>query len=146
MKLYSSSRTRLRHSEHWDWIQSDITSPSSIDSALRATGAKTVFLAATSHFDSAKEAAWKVNVHGTQAAVDACLAAGVKKLIFTSSTSAIFSGKHIIDADETYPTVSEDDAKSVYGASKAVGERIVIDANGKNGMYTCAIRPASFTG
>lgn len=146
VKLYSSSRTRRFHSEHWEWIQADITSRSSIDSVLRTTGAKTVFLAATSHFDSGKEAAWKVNVRGTQAAVDACLAAGVKRLIFTSSTAAIFSGKNIIDADETYPTVSEDDAGSYYGASKAVGERIVMEANGKNGMYTCAIRPASFTG
>lgn len=113
---------------------------------LSSTGAKTVFLAATSHFDSAKAAAWKVNVAGTQAVVDACLAAGVRRLIYTSSTAAIFSGKNVIDATEEHPTVSEDDARSVYGASKAVGERIVMQANGKNGMFTCAIRPASFTG
>jgi nucleoside-diphosphate-sugar epimerase len=70
----------------------------------------------------------------------------VQRFIYTSSTAAIFTGKNIIDADENVPTVSEDDAKSYYGASKAAGERIVMEANGKNGMYTCAIRPASFTG
>lgn len=146
VKLYSSSRTQRFWSEHWTFIKSDLTSSKSIESLLSSTGAKTVFLAAASHFDSGREAAWSVNVHGTQAAVDACLAAGVRRLIYTSSTSAIFTGADVINVDETAPTVSEHDAGSFYGASKAAGERIVLEANGKQGLYTCAIRPASFLG
>lgn len=113
---------------------------------LKETRAKTVVLAAASHFESTREQAFAVNVTGTRAVVDACRAAGVRRFVYTSSTSAIFDGRDLIDAKEDAPYVQESNVQSYYGLSKAKGEIICMDANGKDGMFTTAIRPASFTG
>jgi len=54
--------------------------------------------------------AMKTNVIGTQAVADACLDAGVKRAVFISSDKAV------------YPV-------NMYGATKALGERLWIGAN-----------------
>ena len=145
--LFSSSRSLRFPSPHRQWLPCDLTSSTSIAALLSQTGAKTVILAAASHFESTREEAFRVNVTGTQTVVDACRQAGVKRFVYTSSTAAIFAGKSLLDAkeDET-PYVTEENLQSYYGLSKAKGEIITMQANGKDGMYTTAIRPASFTG
>ena len=35
---------------------------------------------------------------------------------------------------------------SYYSASKAEGEKLIMQANGKNGLYTTAIRPSGMIG
>ena len=71
----------------------------------------------------------------------------MRKLIYTSSTSAVFTGADVKNATEDEARyVTEKDGQSYYGVSKAEGERIVLAANGLQGMYTTAIRPASFIG
>lgn len=144
--LFSSSRTHRFPSDHWTWIRSDLTSVESLRAVLRQTGAKSVFLTAASHFQSSKKDAHNVNVNGTIAVVEACRQAGVRRLVFTSSCSVIYSGADVIDADETTPYIPEKDHTSFYSASKAVGEQIILSANGKEGLYTSAIRPSGLMG
>ena len=87
---------------------------------------------------------YKVNVEGTQAVVDAAIACGVKKLVFTSSAGVVFNGGDIIDVDERlpYPNVPMD----AYNDSKAKAESVVIESNGKGGLLTVALRPAGIFG
>ena len=144
--LYSTSRTYRFPSELWTWIQSDLTSVDSIRSVLHQTGAKTVFLPAASHFESTRKEAYKVNVDGTKTVIEACQQAGVKRLIYTSSCSVTWKGQDVYDGDENEPIVPEKEHVTYYAASKAIGEQIVISANGIAGMYTTAIRPSGLIG
>lgn len=81
----------------------------------------------------------RANVIGSRNVVSACVAGGVKRLIFTSSPSVIFGGDPHEGADETVPYPARFNAH--YPATKAIAEREILEANGLNGLLTCAIRP-----
>lgn len=87
---------------------------------------------------------WKVNVEGTKAIVASAIATGVQKLVFTSSAGTVFTGDDIIDVDERvpFPQVFLD----AYNESKAKAEQLILEANGKDGLLTVALRPAGIFG
>lgn len=87
---------------------------------------------------------WKVNVDGTKAVIAAAIEAGVRKLVFTSSAGVVFNGSDIIDIDERLPPPTE--PLDAYNESKAKAEEAVLEANGKGGLLTVALRPAGIFG
>lgn len=91
-----------------------------------------------------KDLMQKVNVEGTQTVVAACLATGVRALVYTSSASVVFGGVDLIDADERTPYATQyvDD----YCRTKIEAEKIVIEANGHGKLRTCSLRPAAIFG
>ena len=68
----------------------------------------------------------------------------MRKLVFTSSAGVVFNGKDIIDVDERmpFPEVHMD----AYNQTKAEAEVLVLEANGKGGLLTVALRPAGIFG
>lgn len=76
--------------------------------------------------------------------IDAAVAVGVRKLVFTSSAGVVFNGSDIVNVDERlpYPEVPLD----AYNESKAKAEEAVLQANGKGGLLTVALRPAGIFG
>lgn len=87
-----------------------------------------------------------VNVDGTQNVIDACLACGVPKLVYTSSSSVVFEGKPLRNADETTPYAKK--PMDYYTKTKIIGEQMVLAANGAGGgrLATVAVRPAAIFG
>ncbi|KAI6028083.1 hypothetical protein PISMIDRAFT_678461 [Pisolithus microcarpus 441] len=87
---------------------------------------------------------YKINVEGTRAVINAAIAARVRKLVYTSSAGVVFDGADVVNLDERVPyPVKPFDA---YNDSKAQGEKIVLEANGKGGLLTVALRPAGIFG
>jgi nucleoside-diphosphate-sugar epimerase len=82
---------------------------------------------------------FETNTLGTLLVIDGCIKSGVKKLIYTSSPSVVFSGKNQEGIDESVPF--PDHWTAHYPATKAIAERIVLSANGREGLLTCALRP-----
>ncbi|KAH7427732.1 hypothetical protein KP509_10G057200 [Ceratopteris richardii] len=88
---------------------------------------------------------YSVTVQGTRNVVNACISHNVHKLIYTSSPSSVFDGvNNIIDGDESMPY--PDRHNDSYSETKAQAEAIVLSANGKSGLVTCALRPSSIFG
>lgn len=88
---------------------------------------------------------YSVNVEGTKNVIDVCIECKVKRLIYTSSPSVVFDGIHgIINGDESMPY--PDKLNDSYSETKAEGEKLVIKANGRDGLLTCCIRPSSIFG
>ncbi|BAV98289.1 NAD-dependent epimerase/dehydratase family protein [Lysobacter enzymogenes] len=86
-----------------------------------------------------------VNVDGTRNVADAALAAGVRRLVFTSTTSTIGADNDPSRrADEREP-LRGFRARSPYGRTKAQAERIVADAAAK-GLETIVLNPAEVLG
>jgi nucleoside-diphosphate-sugar epimerase len=81
----------------------------------------------------------RANVIGSRNVVEACVANGVKRLIFTSSPSVVFGGEPSEGTDETAPYPAR--FNSYYPWTKAIAERETLTASGKGGLLTCAIRP-----
>jgi len=86
---------------------------------------------------------WKLfhetNTLGTRNVIAACRRHGVPKLVFTSSPSVVFDGRSHVGADESLPYAER--YLTHYPETKAVAEREVLAANGRDGLLTVALRP-----
>ena len=90
---------------------------------------------------------WKrsraVNVTGVEHVIRACREAGVRRLVHTSTNNVTLE-RPVIAGDETWPYAQH--PKDPYTATKIEGERRVLEANGADGLLTCAIRPGGIYG
>lgn len=120
--------------------------------AVRAAseGCTTVFhCAAVMNFlgiarPSVRREVYGINVTGTENVVRACREAGVKALVYTSSHCVCFDTRPVLGGDETKPYAKR--YLDLYGETKSAAERIVLDADGKGGLRTAAIRPGGVWG
>ncbi|KAJ7846938.1 3-beta hydroxysteroid dehydrogenase/isomerase family-domain-containing protein [Mycena leptocephala] len=86
----------------------------------------------------------RVNVEGTRNVIEAAKAAGVKKLVYHSSSGVVFDGRDIIAGTESLPYAK--DNLDAYTASRIGAEQLVLGANDKHGMRTVCIRPTGIFG
>lgn len=84
------------------------------------------------------ESAWRINVGGTEALLDACRQRGASRFVYTSSVDVCFDGTPCVEMDQSTPYATR--PKSVYAATKIAAEKLVLAANGRGGLYTCAVR------
>jgi nucleoside-diphosphate-sugar epimerase len=78
------------------------------------------------------------NVIGTQNALEACRAAGVRRFVHVGTEAALLAGQPLRDADETTPL--RPDSPALYPSTKARAEQAVRDASG-DAFETVVIRP-----
>ncbi len=81
---------------------------------------------------------FQVNVEGTRNVITACRAAGVPRLVYTSSPSVVYNGGDLRGVNETAPLCTR--APCAYPTSKAAAERLVTAANGSV-LATVSLRP-----
>ncbi|MFX0094639.1 MAG: NAD-dependent epimerase/dehydratase family protein [Candidatus Hodarchaeota archaeon] len=118
-------------------VQGDLKEPKSIKKAC--TGMDAVFhVAALAGMWGPWKTFYEANVIGTQNVINACREQKVSKLIFTSSPSVIFANKPQEGVDETVPYPKR--YESYYAKTKAMSEKLVIEANGTE-LLTCSLRP-----
>ncbi|KAK2069382.1 hypothetical protein P8C59_003968 [Phyllachora maydis] len=101
----------------------------------------------------------RVNVDGTRTVLDACRAAGVKALVYTSSASVVSDNRSdLVNADERWPVVRGKAQSEYYSETKAAAEALVLAANANPDtntgpsppdaprFLTAAIRPSAIFG
>lgn len=122
-----------------------ITDEQQVLDALRKSGT-TCIMHTASPVHGAKDPSvyYKVNVDGTGVVINAAIAAGVRKLVYTSSAGVVFDGNDVINLDERAPYPEK--PLDAYNDSKAKGEALVLQSNGKGGLLTVALRPAGIFG
>ena len=87
---------------------------------------------------------YHTNVVGTKNLLRACQTSGIKKLIYTSSPSVVMNNIDITNGDESLPYF--DHYLSDYSATKAIAERLVLEANQPGKLQTLSIRPHLIVG
>ena len=87
---------------------------------------------------SYRAAAWNTNVKGTENVISACRASNVSRLVYTSSVDVCFDGSPSPDMDQSTPYATH--PASVYQETKIEAEKLILAANGRDGLYTCALR------
>lgn len=86
-----------------------------------------------------------VNVVGTENVIAACRAAGVRRLIYTSTASVVFAGRDLVNVDESSAAIPRR-PMDYYTGTKATAERMVRDANDGERLITVALRPSGIFG
>ncbi|KAI5984155.1 hypothetical protein EDD15DRAFT_2390537 [Pisolithus albus] len=87
---------------------------------------------------------YKINVGGTRAVVNAAITAGVRKLVYTSSAVSYSTAPTWCIWTSECPIRQSRSTRITD--SKVQGEKIVLEANGKGGLLTVALRPAGVFG
>ncbi len=82
---------------------------------------------------------FETNTLGTRNVLRGCVEAGVPRLVYTSSPSVTFDGGDQCGVDESAPYPARWLAH--YPHSKALAEQAVLEANGRDGLLTCSLRP-----
>ncbi|MEZ4328870.1 MAG: NAD-dependent epimerase/dehydratase family protein [Polyangiales bacterium] len=128
-------------------ITGDLRNPYDVSRAVE--GCQTVFHAAsmicalTLAPRALREQVEAVNVKGTRHVLDACLAHGVTRLVYTSSINVV-----------PVPTDGGDETRryhlsplaDLYSRTKAQAERMVLASDTEGGLRTCALRPGGIYG
>lgn len=91
-----------------------------------------------------REQAYRVNVDGTDNLLAASRRHGVQRFVYTSSVDVCFDGRPNTGMNQSTPYARR--CKSVYQETKIAAEKAVLAANGREGLYTCAIRPDGIWG
>jgi thioester reductase-like protein len=79
-----------------------------------------------------------------QAVIAAAASNGVRKLVYASSCGVVFDGSDLNNVDETHPRTKK--GFNGYLQSKCKAEELVLEANGKRGLATVALRPCTIIG
>ena len=124
------------------YIQTDVCSEEDLVLALQGVDAvfHTAGLIPMVTFSDADY--YRVNTDGTANVLAACRESGVKRLVHTSSASIVLSSdpaqvlKYVSEADYAIP----DKPFDAYSGSKGAAEKLVLSANNKDGLVTCALR------
>ncbi|NUQ63528.1 MAG: NAD-dependent epimerase/dehydratase family protein [Pirellulales bacterium] len=119
-------------------VLGDIREKEAVASACR--GAEVVYhAAAAAGIGGRWQDYYETNVVGTENVVEGCSAGGVGRLVYTSSPSVTFNGVDQKGVDES--TSYAQRWLAPYPRSKAIAEQHVLAANGRDGLWTCALRP-----
>lgn len=85
-----------------------------------------------------RDSYFEPNVNGTANIIRACKALNIKRLVYTSTPSVTFAGEDESGIDESAPYAKS--YLNYYGHSKAIAEKMVLDANNTE-FKTTALRP-----
>jgi dihydroflavonol-4-reductase len=122
----------------------DLLDPDSLSQAVQ--GCELVFhvAAVSSYWRAARQQVYRINVQGTRTVMEACLNAGVQRVVFTSSVAAIgIPPKGTIATEEqSYTPGSE---RFVYSHSKHLAEKEVRDMVAR-GLPAIIVNPATVIG
>jgi dihydroflavonol-4-reductase len=125
-------------------VSGDILNPDSLLNAF--SGSDVVYhLAVRISLDSRETALMhRINVEGTKNVIDACLQAGVRRLVHFSSIHSLSSGPDDEPVDERAPLVQQRTALP-YDRTKASSEMLVLDAVGR-GLDAVIVNPTAVIG
>ncbi len=82
---------------------------------------------------------YDINVKGTENLLNAAKKEGIKNLIFTSSPSVVFGKDQLCGVDESQPFPKK--YVSHYAKTKALAEKMVLEAHNPPYFHTIALRP-----
>ena len=98
----------------------------------------------TSGFRKDRDLVMRTNIDGAKNVVEAALANGVRRIVYTGTTSTVGSHSDGRPADETVP-VNGYRAKSQYAVSKLAAEKIILEAR-QRGLEVIVLKPAEVLG
>lgn len=142
--MYRSSIPLIEGVQGVDWVQGDILDVVSLEEAMKGVDEVYHCAAVVSFNPAKKHLLHKNNVDGTANVVNACLDAGIRKLVFVSSVAALGRIRQDKPIDETM-NWSEETSNSEYGKTKYLAEMEVWRGIGE-GLNAVIVNPVIILG
>ena len=141
--LYRTNHTVISH-QNLTWFQGDILDVIALEEAMENVLQVYHCAAIVSFNPKEKEQLFKTNVEGTANVVNACLNAGIDKLLFVSSVAAVGRGKIDEPIEEEMKWV-ESNNNSAYAKTKYLAEMEVWRGIGE-GLDAVIVNPSIILG
>ncbi|KDR84225.1 hypothetical protein GALMADRAFT_1340423 [Galerina marginata CBS 339.88] len=128
-----------------EYVSGDITDEAKLTETLQKFRPDVVHHTASPIHGLPSPIYYRVNEEGTRVVLAACKAAGVKKLVYTSSTGVVWTGVDfdgVAENEVVIPSVGYD----AYHHTKALGERLILNENGNDGMQVVVLRVCGMIG
>jgi len=93
-----------------------------------------------------REAVTAAMVGGAEVVAEACLAAGTERLLFISSSAALWLGDKNEKLDAQTPPDQNPEARGDYGYAKVVAEEAMLKMHAEKGLPVSILRPAVVVG
>ncbi|HEX7759232.1 MAG TPA: hopanoid-associated sugar epimerase [Caulobacteraceae bacterium] len=137
-----SSPTRNFEAADCEVALGDMTDRASLDRAM--AGVDHLFHVAADYRLWAPDPAQiiRANVAGTEAVMRAALAAGVRRIVYTSSVATLRAGDADTVVDETAP-LNDGEAIGAYKQSKVAAERVVEALIAEHGLPAVIVNPST---
>jgi nucleoside-diphosphate-sugar epimerase len=132
-----------KHKESVEFIKCDIRDAELVTKACKDIDLVVHAAAIIDWGTKSKEEVLDVNVEGTSNVIEACKANGVEYMIYTSSLDAVFTGKPLVNIDETQPY--PDTHHTIYCESKKLAE-IEVKKSTNEKLKTVILRPSDIYG
>ncbi len=144
MARISSPREHLEGLEI-NFVQGDLNDPASLQQAMK--GCRHLFHVAADYRLWVKhpDEMFRTNVDGTRALMEAALATGIERVVYTSSVAALGLAKDGSQADETTPSHLEDKV-GPYKKSKFLAEQTVLNMVHDHGLPAVIVNPSTPVG
>ena len=125
-----------------DIVEGDMTDPASMARAM--AGMRFAFHVAADYRLWARDPAaiHRANLDGARVVSEAALAAGVERLVYTSSVATLRAGDAATVVDETAP-LSEGEGVGIYKQSKVAAERMVERMVAERGLPAVIVNPST---
>ncbi len=123
-------------------VEGDMTDPASMNRALE--GARYLFHVAADYRLWAPDPSQiiRANREGTRTVMEAALAQGVERIVYTSSVATLRAGDASASVDETAP-LFEGEGIGAYKESKVVAERLVERMIAERGLPAVIVNPST---
>lgn len=143
IRVFDIKKYEGDHLAHINFIKGDIQD---LESLKRASENVDLIIHSAAIIDwgvKSDEEVLAINVGGTENVLQACIENKVRKLVYTSSLDAVYTGSPLRDIDESqaYPEKHQ----TSYCRSKYLSEKMVVNANSKE-LQTCILRPSDIYG
>ncbi len=142
--IYRTAIPNIANTTGIQWVKADIIDIQSLEDAF--VGVEKVYhcAAIVSFHSNDKQQLHKTNIEGTANVVNACITAGVKKLLFVSSVAALGRIRQDKPIDETMNWTPET-SNSEYGKTKYLAELEVWRGMGE-GLDVAIVNPVIILG
>jgi dihydroflavonol-4-reductase len=123
-------------------VVGDMTDPAAMNLAMK--GVRRLYHVAADYRLWARDPTeiLRANLEGARTVMDAALAQGVERIVYTSSVATLRAGDAATSVDETAP-LGEGEAIGVYKQSKVLAERLVERMVAERGLPAVIVNPST---
>ena len=143
VRVFDIKEYNGKHEKQIQFVKGDIQNIAEVEKVCKGIDIVIHSAAIIDWGTKSEEEVMAVNVGGTENVIKACQQNGIKHLVVTSSLDAVFTGKPLVNIDESQPY--PETHHTIYCKTKKLTELAALKANNEN-LKVVVLRPSDIYG